>query len=690
VSAEAVAAAAVAPRAGRALARRALAYAPALAASGALGALAIRAILAAAGRPALPLDDAFIHLQYAKRLAEGAFYSYVPGEGYSTGATSPLWPLLLAPFHALGVRGLSLVWVAWLLGTLAHAATAVETTRLASRLAGRAAAVGAGAMCLAFGAFAWFAWSGMETMALAWVLLRTARVGAEWLEAKDGAPAASERARVELVALGVLAPLVRPEGAIASLVAATALALRPRSPRARLFALAPLVGPLVVPLVNLALAGHAASATAQVKWLALSPYASAAELRAAVVANAAMLSGNILDGGEWTWIFLPQGAAPVLLAGLVALVAGLRRAPARAAFTLAIALGALVPCTYASFLWNRLRYVWPFLPAFFIGAACLAREIGSLARLARARLAFVTPLVVGLFVGALATKLPSSLRDLAQSARAIDGQQVALGRWAAEHLPPDARIGVNDTGAIAYVGGRRTFDVVGLTTEGEARYWAAGSGSRFEHYERLPRERLPTHFMVYPHWMSCAPVLGRELTEATVLDQTILGGATMIAYEARWDALGSGALPLLDPPAGRLVDELDVADLESEAAHAYALGGARDVDDRAVWLDPPEGSTAPRIAEGGRFLRPFDRFVAHLEAGRGARLVMRVAADEPTPLVVRSGARELGRVDVPPDAWVERHVTLPADATGPAMPLAITPATEGTFASFHYWLYADD
>ena len=44
---------------------------------------------------------------------------------------------------SVGVRGVSLLIVTWLLGTLAHAALAVETARLAERLAGRAAAVGA-------------------------------------------------------------------------------------------------------------------------------------------------------------------------------------------------------------------------------------------------------------------------------------------------------------------------------------------------------------------------------------------------------------------------------------------------------------------------------------------------------------------------------------------------------------------
>ena len=95
------------------------------------------------------------------------------------------------------------------------------------------------------------------------------------------------------------------------------------------------------------------------------------------------------------------------------------------------------------------------------------------------------------------------------------------------HARANARIGVNDTGAIGYLGHRKTFDVVGLTTPEEARYWVAGAGSRFEHYEKLYRsspDRFPTHFIVYPHWMACDAVLGDELHDETVTDQTILGG----------------------------------------------------------------------------------------------------------------------------------------------------------------------
>ncbi|WP_437836198.1 hypothetical protein [Sorangium sp. So ce1153] len=728
----------------RALAARAAPYAPALVASGFLGALCIRAVLDQAGRPALPLDDAFIHMQYARRLAEGSFFSFVAGDGYSTGATSLLWPVLLAPFYALGLRDLSLVYAIWALGLVFHAALAVETARLARPLAGPAAAAGAGAMCAGFAAFAWFAWSGMETVAFAWILTRTARLAASLCEpappepAGDGAapahdgnepatappPAAAPPTPTASIAralalAGFVAPLLRPEGALASLLAALALAAaaprpaplpapppahpfrRLRAAASRLLAgrklaVAPLLGPLVVPALNQLLAGHATSSTTAVKWLVGNPTYDGPTLRAAILENIRLLATDVINGGQWTAVFLPEGSAAVIALGAVALVVAAHRRgrPAHAAVVAALALGTLLPCTYLSFLWNRVRYVWPFAPAWIVMAACLARELGDAARRLRRPIHHVTPLVAGAFAGALSARIPWAVHDLANSARAIDRQQVWLGRWAALHLPEDARIGVNDTGALAYFSGRRTFDIVGLTTEGEARYWVAGAGSRFEHYERLPAERRPTHFIVYPHWMACPPVLGRELVDATVEDQAILGGTTMVAYEARWSLLGSGALPMRTVPGERILDEIDVSDLESEAAHAYALEPLADQRNVALALLAPE-SSAPgeldpsrlEIADGGRFHRTADRFVAHLVAlPSEARLVLRVASDEGAELAVSVAGEEVGTVEVPGGPWVEREVPFPAARLSGPTPIAITLRRGSGFNAFHYWI----
>jgi hypothetical protein len=266
--------------------------------------------------------------------------------------------------------------------------------------------------------------------------------------------------------------------------------------------------------------------------------------------------------------------------------------------------------------------------------------------------------------------------DLATSAEAVTLQQVSLGKWAAS-LPDAARLGVNDTGAIAYFSGRKTFDVVGLTTAGEAKYWTAGSGSRFEHYEKMPPDGRPTHFIVYPEWMAVDPILGEVLTWRTV-HHTILGGSTMLAAAARWDLLGSGEAPRDPAVAAReLVDSLDVADLESEKAHAYQLIDATKAGDVVV-------ETA-EYADGGRKDRHADVFRLRL-ATRGV-LIARLGAAAHSLVSFRADGKRLSLVELVGGLVQEVSVGVPDLADGTHEIQVIADGNGAPFDSLHYWSY---
>ncbi len=670
------------------MAERARPYVLPLLGSLVVAALCIARILERAGEPALPLDDSFIHLQYAKRLAAGHWFSYAPGDGYSSGATSLLWPAAVAPFFWLGLRDLELVWVVWLLGTLLHAAVALEAARLGAGLAGRGAGLAAGALCMVFGAHAWFAMSGMETMALAWMLARGARVASElcegpqrWLQPFSTRPPS----RWQLSALGMLAPLVRPEGALVSAMALI-VGLRWRRERAAGWRRAawialPLCGPLLLPAMHRLMAGHAASSTAMVKWMALDPYLDREAVIAGTLDNLTLLVTDLLHGGPWTWLFLPDGFAWLLAGGIVAMVplAHARGVRWRALMLAIVIAGTALPTTYSTLLWNRVRYIWPFGFAWMVAVVCLGAGIGALCARIKPIYRIAAPIVMWGCVAYQTQDFGRALDDVATSARAIARQQVALGRWARRELPSDAVIGVNDTGAIAYMSERRTFDVVGLTTEGEARYWAEGAGSRFEHYESLPRERLPSHYIVYPGWMRMSAVLGDALHSATVIDQSILGGDTMIAYRADYALLGSGARPF--SVDGSIADALDVADIDSERAHDYRRGDARAAFNVATVAFGAHGA----IADGGRLERAEDRFV--MAAGGRARLVMRVRCS--APLEVWVGGTRIGEaaVDHHADDWDERSIALPP--AGEPRRITVRATAPLRFASWHYWLLDD-
>lgn len=675
-----------------ALLRRSKPYALPLLVSSTLGYLATKAILADAGQPAMPLDDSYIHFVYARRFAEGAPFTFGLGDGFSSGATSFLWPLLLAPFYAVGFKGLSLVYVVWALGTALHAAVAVETQRLASGLAGRAAGAGAAAMCLLFGAFAWFAWSGMETVGLAWAMTRTVRMAAELAEARP--EARTPRAVLGVGVMGAVASLMRPEGGLAALAAVAAIALYSRDAKDRLSALKarwpaalPIAAVAWVPIVNTIMVGHARSTTAMVKWAVGNPYYPGPRLWAFIGGLVRMLLEDLLSGGPYTAIFLPEHSQYVFFAGAASLVlvtARTRKLP-RGLAVAVLVLGTLIPCTFLTILWNRVRYIWPFAPGWFVLVACLGAQLGHWASRFFKESSFVPALVTGVFAGALAGKLGWAIADLANSSRAITQQQVKLGVWAEQHLPKDAVIGLNDTGAIAYFSERRTFDVVGLTTEGEAPYWVAGAGSRYEHYERLGPARLPTHFIVYPQWFSMPSVLGEQLFEATVHDQSILGGATKIAYEADWSVLGRGDRPTLRDRPATIVDTLDVSDLESEREHGYVLYNATEADNLVTTQWNADGDD---VSDGGRLRRFRETFTLDFGAASAPVLVARLAAAEPVRLSLKVDGAVVSGVELPATGWAEVEVKLPPGTSGKRRVELEGPA-EQPFGAMHYWVFAE-
>jgi hypothetical protein len=655
-----------------------LVHAPVVLATGLLAAISTRAILAKTGGvAAVPLDDSYIHFQYARSFAQLKPLVYSPGAAPAPGATSLLWPLLLAPFWAIGFRGTALIWVAWMLSWVSLGLLAHETRRCAEQLVSRELGWAAAAMVLAFGGYTWFAGSGMEVVPFAWLLMRSARRVAEWAEA-DPARAPS---RAELIALAALSVAMRPEGVIAVLLVAAVLAIKPQG-RSRAWALAPLPAAALPSLINWAASGQATSTTAVVKWLPSSPYQSDGRLAGSILTNLGTLFGTLLDGRIWSSVFLPTGAAFLTWLALPALAwVGFRRDKRwRAAAVLAVGLGMLIPTTYDSFLWNRLRYLWPFAAAWFVGMTCVADTIGTLLSRLRSEFGPARLLIAGGFIGALGGHLSYSIDDLAVSADAIRRQQADLGRWARDALPANAVVGVNDTGAIAYFAERQVFDIVGLTTAGEARYWVAGAGSRFEHYERMDPAKRPTHFIVYPEWLALSNLLGPSLTERYVPDASILGGTTMIAHEASWSTLGSGAQPENAADLGRLIDELDVADLESEANHRYELFWGTQVDN--IVHESADGRV-----DGARARRTLDRF--ELELVPGATLLARLGGEEAIAVAVRvSAGRSLGSFQLENDEWLERGLSLPADLSRGRYTVEVAAPEGKSFVSMHYWVLA--
>jgi len=112
-----------------------------------------------AGAPGFPLDDAWIHLHFARNLAEGAGFSYNPGIPVA-GSTAPLWTLLLAAGALVAGPSLVMAKVAGVSLTVG----AALVTRQAALAWGAAPveALGAGVGLAWAGPIVWGSLSGME------------------------------------------------------------------------------------------------------------------------------------------------------------------------------------------------------------------------------------------------------------------------------------------------------------------------------------------------------------------------------------------------------------------------------------------------------------------------------------------------------------------------------------------------
>src|SRR5512142_3328186 len=108
-----------------------------------------------------PLDDTFIHFDFARSTARGFPFQWIDGNGYSSGGTSLLYPFVLALGMLIGFRGLSAMHFAALLATTCVFAAALGLRRLFVGLP-KTASYALPFALLGVGALTWSMFSGME------------------------------------------------------------------------------------------------------------------------------------------------------------------------------------------------------------------------------------------------------------------------------------------------------------------------------------------------------------------------------------------------------------------------------------------------------------------------------------------------------------------------------------------------
>jgi hypothetical protein len=457
-----------------------------------------------AGTSGFPLDDSWIHLHFARNLAEGGGFAYNPGRPVA-GSTAPLWTLLLGG-GAL-VAGAS-VAVAKALGVAGALGAAVLTRRAALAWgAPPSVAVVAGVALLWTGPVAWGALSGME-VTLAALLV----AGALAAHAADRGPLTA--------GLAALAVAARPEAAL--LLPWLALA-RPLTPaRAAAFVLAPLA--VAAPMIAFSWATvgtpYPAPAAAKVEgglvgWLGgvREPLATTLAVRPWRCAS---------EWAAWLWrthALLPLALAP---ASVLAWRRGGRALGVVALALLAHPLGMALLAPYRGPGFQEGRYSIHLLP---LALVVVAVGLGAALR-GRARAGLLAWLALALWT------LGPAAERYAWGVQNIEAMQVRIGRWVDAHVPGSARLAVNDIGAIAFVSRREVVDLMGLVTPEILPYRRLGEDGVI----RFVAEVCPDYVIVFPTWFPRLAARG-DLLEPVYRVRLgrveVAGGPEMVVYRVQ-------------------------------------------------------------------------------------------------------------------------------------------------------------
>jgi hypothetical protein len=172
------------------------------------------------------------------------------------------------------------------------------------------------------------------------------------------------------------------------------------------------------------------------------------------------------------------------------------------------------------------RYAAQLLPMAIAAAVLALVPLAERPRLGRAAAA-------ALIIAGLAA-LPAAALRYAWAVQNIDAMQVHLGRWAAAHTPREARLGLNDVGAIAYVSRREVVDLMGLVTPAIIPYRRDGEAGVLRYLERA----CPDYLIIFPAWfphLSAKPDWFMPIYRLRLEHNTVSGADEMVVYETPWN-----------------------------------------------------------------------------------------------------------------------------------------------------------
>jgi hypothetical protein len=656
------------------------------------------------GEWSAPLDDVFIHFDYARATAEGHPFEWVAGNGYSSGNTSLSYPFVLAAGYLTGFDGQKLMlWAAIVAATCTFgvllACRALFVSRLRTSAWARLSSYLVPPVFLGVGALDWSLWSGME---IAFFLATWACALLAYLSLLEARKRQIPRRAWALGLLGLVMVTTRPEAVttVAVFAVFAAFTLRRRAGRPALGVLVRASAPgalaiLAQAAANRVLTGEWSAAGAIVKLAVYNPFLSRADKLADYLFNLKYeLFRNV------NYHFADVAGFGIILPALALASLAVKRTRGAGLLLLAQISGwVLVVAFNGQVRWQNERYTMPavawLLVAAALGASALTQPPTGAATtvltLWPVRLAGTAALLVLAYLHQ-APNMRGQKWFFGRACRNILDQHVTAGRFL-ERIGAK-RVLVGDAGALIYASGRRGLDIIGLggyRAMPFARAGIMGLTSTIELMERIPDADRPDVLAIYPSWWGILPTwfAREEIARFPAEGNVICGGYEDVIYRSDWHLLGSGERPRVVPPGTSVRDSVDVADLISEKDHDYRFDApASGSTDLKILPDPADARFD--MLDGGRALRPGSAEsmrLGGLDAGLEAWIVVRSAPTAGTDLGVRVDGHDLETLHfTPSEAWVEKSVEVPADRVAREVSFELRNLGSEEFVDYHVWV----
>jgi len=620
-----------------------------------------------------PLDDVFIHFDFARETARGRPFQWSEGAGYSSGGTSLLYPFVLAIGYLLGFRKLDLMAWAAIVACVSVFALLLAARRLCGGLP-RATTylLPLGVLCV--GALDWSLFSGME-VALFLALWGGAVIAWDDLSRLAEKPEASLGQASALLGLwGATIVATRPEGGAALFVLAVSALWRARRRAPRevvkllMFAGAPALCVLVAHgVANRILTGESTAAGALVKLEMNHPFFTPHAVWDAWLFHfkyqvLRVTQYHFSDTPVYGWLAWLLAAAPLFFAST-----------RRAALVLwaSVISWMMIVALNGQVRWQNERYTMPavawLLLASTLGLSVLLTQAVRYRGLGKYALAASALLAAGLFSYHQAPRFREQLWFFGRASRNILDQHLTAGALIRHDAALQSkRVLVGDAGAIPYASDVPALDVIGLGGFRGlpfARATRTNIAAAVELIERIPSAERPDLLAIYPGWWSDFPLwFGTRVGEVPVRGNVICGGASKVLYRPRWEPLEHSGVPFSLAAGERVLDSVDPADLVSEKEHRYTLSQKHI---GFVFMKLLPNPTLPRedLWDAARIVPPgvSESFrLRNLAPDKPLTLVLRSAPTAKSEFDVLSSGKVLGHVKLTPkDGWVETRVTLP-------------------------------